>query len=168
MRRHKQDIGSLLIIATLLVLTACQTSQAIPNGYYTYNEDKVESAVKQVAYDPELPAYLPIEMMAVVSDHFSTDRAQTLDLSFYTANNDLLSIQYAKGDTSESLHDAETIALKDNLQVNYQDNAFAKTVVWNKGDITYKMIYRQNPNSDEDKQSVTKEQLLQVVRSFQL
>ncbi|QTM98517.1 hypothetical protein ERJ70_03920 [Sediminibacillus dalangtanensis] len=159
-----------LLMSFLLFLAACQQSSSIPEGFYDYQKEKAESAAAELSFSPDLPEYVPMEVAFLVSDRYylKDNENEALDISFYTQENDLLSIQFMKGDIDTGLVEAETVTIDDQLEGKYVDNSFAKILSWKRDGITYKMSYRENTLgvSQEQKTGVSKQDLVQVAHSF--
>ncbi|QAS51790.1 hypothetical protein [Halobacillus litoralis] len=151
-----------------LVMCGCNTTHAVPNGYYDYDEDKVIAAVEQLPFNPALPDFIPIHMVSVVSDVYKENEAEVMDLSFYTTENDLLTIKFTEADDfPTSWVDQEKLPITDQIDGIYEDNHFSKKLSWQKGDITYVMTYRANVSTElNNEQRVTRQQLVEVARSF--
>ncbi|MRH44950.1 hypothetical protein GH741_20100 [Aquibacillus halophilus] len=159
----------LLFSLTLIILIAGCQSEPIPNGFYSYNIEEVKIAVNTLSFQPEIPQFVPMEVEFLVSDHFTiTDTdIEALDVSFYTRDNDLLSIQFIDGNISEPVVESENVKIVNEINGEYVDNSYAKTLYWKEDGITYKMIYRSSTVGEESQdEKVSKEQLLQVARSF--
>lgn len=166
----KQKCQLLWITVVISVLSACgSTGQQVPEGYYSFNNGEVDMVIDQLAFDPELPQYIPFDMVSVVSDVYSEEEQQVMDISFYTEANDLLSITVVEGAKNVQSIDPEKVSISNQIEGTYEDNQFAKRLSWQKGGITYTIAYRESVHSNlEDEQSVTKEHLIEVARSFHL
>ncbi|WP_281976097.1 hypothetical protein [Halobacillus litoralis] len=151
-----------------LVMYGCNTTNAVPNGYYDYDEDKVIAAVEQLPFNPALPDFIPIHMVSVVSDVYKENEAEVMDLSFYTTENDLLTIKFTEADDfPNSWVKSEKLPITDQIDGIYEDNLFSKKLAWQKDDITYVMTYRANVSTElNNEQRVTRQQLVEVARSF--
>lgn len=154
----------------LLFLCSCQQSSSIPTGFYGYEKEKAESAASELSFSPDLPEYMPIETAFLISDRYYLKDSgnEAMDISFYTEDNDLLSIQFIEGDIDPALVEADTVMIGERLEGEYVDNSFAKILCWQQNGITYKMSYRQNVLgvSEEQKNNVSKQDLVQTARSF--
>ncbi|MBM7571623.1 hypothetical protein [Aquibacillus albus] len=155
----------------LLWLPACQNSQSVPDGYYPYDIEKVKSAVRQLSFQPEIPGFVPIPVQVLISDHYQImdTEAEALDVSFYTNNNDLLSIQFVNGEMDEIMTDSVTVTINERVKGHYIDNSYAKILYWEKNGINYKMIYRSSGGSIGGKNAtkeITKSDLVNVAESF--
>ena len=166
----KRKCKLLWITVVISLLSACgSTGQQVPEGYYSFNNGEVDMAIDQLAFDPELPQYIPFDMVSVVSDVYREEEKQVMDISFYTEANDLLSITVVKGKKNVQSIDPEKVSISNQIEGTYVDNQFAKRLSWQKGGITYTIAYRESVHSNlEDEQSVTKEHLIEVARSFHL
>ncbi|MBA2174658.1 hypothetical protein H0266_07005 [Halobacillus locisalis] len=166
----KQKCQLLWITLVITLLSACgSTAQQIPEGYYAFNNGEVDMAKDQLAFEPELPQYIPFDMVSVVSDVYREDERQVFDVSFYTEANDLLSITVVEGKESIQSIDPIKVSISNQIEGTYEDNQFAKRLSWQKDGITYTIAYRESVHSNlEDEQSVTKEHLIEVARSFHL
>ncbi|MFG6116376.1 hypothetical protein ACGTN9_14425 [Halobacillus sp. MO56] len=153
------------LLALVLFMTACQSTKAVPHDYYEYDQKQAEQAVSQMDFELELPEFIPFEMVMMVSDVYKVDDAEALDLSFYTNENDLLTLQFIEGNVEPDLFSPEQVAITDSLSGQYVDNSFAKTVTWQKDGVTYKMTYRPS-NFSDDSTDVEKSDLIDVARSF--
>ncbi len=160
----------MLYTTLLLFLTACQQSSSIPDGFYYYQKEKAENAAAELSFSPNLPEYVPMEVAFLVSDRYylNDSEKEALDISLYTQENDLLSIQFIQGNIETGLIDAETVMIDEQLEGEYVDNSFAKILSWKKDGITYKMSYRENTlgTTQEKNNNVSKQDLVQVARSF--
>ncbi|MYL72126.1 hypothetical protein GLW00_14785 [Halobacillus litoralis] len=151
----------------LLLVSACSKTHAIPSGYHSYNLEKVSSAVEQLDFQPELPEYIPVPMISVVTDIYQSEGSVLMDLSFYTPDNDLLTIQFSQGEINTPWIDPEELSILGNLDGLYENNRFSKKLTWTKDGVTYLMTYRASVAHEEDnEQSVTRQQLVEVARSF--
>lgn len=151
----------------LLLVSACSNTHAIPSGYHSYNLEKVSSAVEQLDFQPELPEYIPVPMISVVTDIYQSEGSELMDLSFYTPDNDLLTIQFSQGEINTPWIDPEELSILGNLDGLYENNRFSKKLTWTKDGVTYLMTYRASVAPEEDnEQSVTRQQLVEVARSF--
>ncbi|MFD1017612.1 hypothetical protein [Thalassobacillus hwangdonensis] len=158
-----------MCLLTLLLLTACQTTYAVPQGYYTYDDQELSSSLDELSYEPELPKFIPVQSIAVVSDHYMEEDAEKLDISFFTENNDLLSIQITQGSSEQGFLNEEEVEISSSLTGSYIDNAFARTLSWTKDGIKYSLSYRESVHSQDDRPpQVTKEDLMEVARSFRM
>ncbi|MDL4840412.1 hypothetical protein [Aquibacillus rhizosphaerae] len=157
-------------LALLFVLVGCQNNQTIPDGFYSYEKGEVKTAINELSFQPEIPSYVPIEVDFLISDRYfvkDTDM-EALDVSFYTRNNDLLSVQFIDGNIDEEWIDTESVTLEDEITGIYVDNAFAKVLYWEKSGITYKMTYRSSTLMEEDNaNNISKSDLVEVANSFQ-
>ncbi|UFU00384.1 DUF4367 domain-containing protein [Radiobacillus kanasensis] len=163
----KQKLGWLIIFLMSMCLFACQQKQSLPDGYFPYDKEKVESALQALSFEPKIPSYLPLETAIVVSDRFKTLETQNeaLDVSFYTMSNDLLSIQMVDGELgqTEQVGDSAEVKISEQLEGKYVENRFAQTLYWEEEGITYKMMYRNNDNSGSP---IPKDKLIKVAQSF--
>ncbi|WP_093216575.1 hypothetical protein [Sediminibacillus albus] len=158
-----------LLVASLLA-TACQQSSSIPEGFYEYDRGNIESAVKELSFEPALPDFVPMQVDFMISDHYTVKdtNKEALDVSFYTKGNDLLSIEFVEGPLENPLVDTETVKISEQIEGEYVDNSFAKVLFWQQDKVCYKLSYRENVlgNETHTDRKVTKRDLLQVVRSF--
>ncbi|WP_026772436.1 MULTISPECIES: hypothetical protein [Sediminibacillus] len=171
MRQFYFFLPRIMLYTTLLLfLTACQQSSSIPEGFYDYQKEKAENAAAELSFSPNLPEYVPMEVAFLVSDRYylNDSEKEALDISLYTQENDLLSIQFIQGNIETGLIDAETVMIDEQLEGEYVDNSFAKILSWKKDGITYKMSYRENTlgTTQEKNNNVSKQDLVQVARSF--
>ncbi|WP_085506792.1 hypothetical protein [Thalassobacillus devorans] len=153
------------LLVFVFLLAACQTTKADKNDYYNYDHEQAEQAVSQLGFDLELPEFIPIEMVMMVSDVYEVKGDEALDISFYTEENDLLTMQFMEGEGEMELFSPEQVEITDSLTGLYVDNSYSKTVTWQKDGVTYKMTYRPSNFSDNDSE-VEKSDLLHVARSF--
>ncbi|WP_158633939.1 DUF4367 domain-containing protein [Radiobacillus deserti] len=151
-----------------ICLFACQQQQTMPDGYYPYDKEKVKSAIQDLSFQPKIPSYLPMETAIVVSDHFTTleTNNEALDVSFYTVDNDLLSIQMVDGqlEQEEQMTQNSTVQISGEVDGSYTENRFAQTLYWEEEGITYKLMYRNNKDSSNP---MPKDKLIKVAQSFQ-
>ncbi|WP_138420633.1 hypothetical protein [Aquibacillus sediminis] len=158
----------LLLFLLSLFATAC--SEPIPEGFYDYNKEKVEAAVNELSFQPQLPKFVPIEVDFLISDQYqdTETEAEALDVSFYTSDNDLLSIQFINGEAEGSFFQPEQIQIDEQVSGQYVDNTYAKILFWHNDHITYKMTYRASADDRQQQQNnkVTKNDLLKVAQSF--
>ncbi|WP_077624433.1 hypothetical protein [Sediminibacillus massiliensis] len=150
-------------------ITGCHNSQnasSIPSGFYSYKTAEVEQAIDTLSFAPEIPGYMPIEVEFIISDKYIANETEkeAMDVSFYTKNNDLLSIQFFQGEL-ESIPASDTVVLNDQIKGDYVDNSFAQILYWQKGDITYRMSFRGN-SMEQASGNVTKQDLVKVAESF--
>ena len=158
---------SFILMLFLVFLYACSTTHAVPNGYYSYNEDRVSSAVERLKFNPDLPDFIPLPMVSMASDIYQVKDREVLDLSFYSKENDLLTIQITSGEAGTSWVEPEELKIEDEVKGTYEDNRFSKKLKWEKSGITYVMTYRASVASEKvNEQSVTRQQLVEVARSF--
>ncbi|MGR9047051.1 hypothetical protein ACQ4XT_00085 [Halobacillus faecis] len=157
-----------VLIFCLVAISACNNkTHAVPSGYHSYNVEKVSSAVEQLDFQPELPEYIPIPMISVVTDIYQDGGSKLMDLSFYTPDNDLLTIQFSQGEINTPWIDPEELSILEDLDGLYENNRFSKKLTWTKDGVTYLMTYRASVASEEgNEQSVTRQQLVEVARSF--
>ncbi|REJ06963.1 hypothetical protein DYE48_17685 [Halobacillus trueperi] len=157
-----------VLIFLLFMISACSSkTHAVPSGYHSYNMEKVSSAVEQLEFQPDLPEYIPVPMISVVSDIYQDEGTELMDLSFYTPDNDLLTIQFSQEEIDTPWIDPEELSILDNIDGFYEDNRFSKKLTWEKDGVTYLMTYRASVASEEgNEQSVTRQQLVEVARSF--
>ncbi|TGB05380.1 hypothetical protein [Halobacillus salinus] len=168
MERH--SFVKLIYLAGLMILlTACGTSSSeVPSGYYAFQTgEEVETALDDLTFQPELPDFIPVHMVSVVSDIYEKNNQETLDISFYTEKNDLLSLTFTKGTNEKHWIDPQQVKIDQQLRGTYEDNQFAKRLSWKKNGITYTLAFRKSVDAQTvDEQSVSKEHLLEVARSF--
>ncbi|MYL51066.1 hypothetical protein GLV98_16345 [Halobacillus litoralis] len=157
-----------VLFFSLLMISACGSkTHAVPSGYHSYNLEKVSSAVEQLEFQPDLPEYIPVPMISVVSDIYQDDGSELMDLSFYTPDNDLLTIQFSQEEIDTPWMDPEELPINDDIDGVYEDNRFSKKLTWEKDGVTYLMTYRTSVAPEEgNEQSVTRQQLVEVARSF--
>ncbi|SEB15089.1 hypothetical protein SAMN05421743_12084 [Thalassobacillus cyri] len=153
------------ILFLIVLMIGCQTTKAVPHGYFDYDQNQAQQAANQLDFDLDLPEFIPFEMVMMVSDIYTIDGAEALDLSFYTDENDLLTLQFIEGNVEPDLFSPEQVAITDSLSGQYVDNSFAKSVTWQKDGVTYKMTYRPS-NFADNNNDVEKSDLLDVARSF--
>lgn len=160
----------ILITGFLFLLTACGSSASqVPDGFYSYNSGKVEPALNELTFKPEMPDYIPVHMVSVVSDIYKENNKETMDISFYTEQNDLLSLTFTKGSHNKQWVDPQPVKIDPKIEGTYEDNQFAKRLSWKKNGITYTLAFRESVSSKpSNEQSVTKEHLIEVARSFHL
>ncbi|WP_167360034.1 hypothetical protein [Halobacillus dabanensis] len=152
----------------LMFLCGCSpTPHAVTTGFYSYDEEKVSSVVEKVKFDTDVPGFIPLPMVSMVSDIYQVEQSEMLDLNFYSRENDLFTIQITSGGAGTSWVEPEKIKIEANLQGTYEDNRFSKKLQWEKDGITYVMTYRASVASDNtNEQRVTQQQLVEVARSF--
>lgn len=150
------------------MLVGCQSQKSAPEGYFNYPTDDVEGAVAALSFQPEMPQFVPIPVDFVISDHFFTASDQeALDISFYSRENDLLTYQVIKGELE--LLGETTVEISETVQATYTDNDFAKTLIWHKDGLSYKLVFRSGIiNAEQVSDQVTKADLVRVAQSFQL
>ncbi|MCA0969763.1 hypothetical protein LCM20_04030 [Halobacillus litoralis] len=160
----------IFLIIMLCLIAACgKPGDQVPEGYYSYNTGEVQAAVDHLSFTPELPDYIPIPMVSVVSDKYEENQHEMMDVSFYTEANDLLSIEITKGDQNNEWIEPQKVSIDHQIDGIYEDNRFAKQLSWTKDGITYTLSFRESVSPDpRDEQSVTKEHLIEVARSFHL
>lgn len=159
--------GVVFLIFSLLVFVGCQAEAEIPEGYYVYEKDQVEEAVQQVSFNPALPEYLPIPVEFIISDpYYITGTAEgALDISFYSGENDLLTYQATEGRFDPN-PEAEQITIDKTTNGYYYDNGFAKILIWERNDLSYKLEFRSSIiGEDQPSRPITKHELVQVARS---
>ncbi|MCT2535799.1 hypothetical protein NC661_07700 [Aquibacillus koreensis] len=158
--------GLIFLLFVIIGVAGCQQKQSIPEGFYPYEKNEVEQAVEQLSFRPEIPGYVPIEMEIVVSDQYvlRDTEIEALDVSFYTRDNDLLSIQFIDGEMNEELMSPEIVSISEKINGAYIDNSYAKVLSWQKDGITYKITYRSSEYGNNP--SVTKTDLVMVAKSF--
>ncbi|WP_440894822.1 hypothetical protein ACS127_09600 [Amphibacillus sp. Q70] len=158
-----------LIILSLFLLIGCQSEASVPDGYYTYEKEEVEAAVRQVTFNPEVPEYVPIPVEFIISDPYlivETDE-EALDISFYSRENDLLTYQVTEG-IFELGEMAEDIKIDSSTSAHYHDNGFAKMLTWEKNGLSYKLEFRSSIIGDDNpSRPVSKEELVKVAQSCQ-
>ncbi|WP_226038262.1 hypothetical protein [Aquibacillus saliphilus] len=161
-------------IFLIVLLIGCNSNKTIPEGFYSYDQEEVKTAVETLTFQPELPQFVPIKVEFQVSDHYTvTDtNSEALDVSFYTIENDLLSIQFVNGNLNEIAVDPEKVEINDTIEGEYVDNSYAKTLYWESAGVSYKMTYRASTvienNNPENNKNVTKEEMVKVAKSFHL
>ncbi|WP_028781861.1 hypothetical protein [Thalassobacillus devorans] len=163
MKRKNITISVALLV--VFVVAGCQTTNGASHDYFDYNKGDARQAAEQLGFEMDLPEFIPFEMVMMVSDVYKVEGSEALDLSFYTKENDLLTLQFIEGNVEPDLFSPEQVAITDSLSGQYVDNSFAKTVTWQKDGVTYKMTYRPSKFSDGD-HNVKKSDLLDVARSF--
>ncbi|RCW77164.1 hypothetical protein [Saliterribacillus persicus] len=164
---NRLALFTLLLFITLLVGCQVEEEEAIPNGYFNYEKDQVENAVKELSFQPELPTFLPIATEVVVTDKFELldSSNEALDISMYTQENDIFTIQLIDGETTKEGPKVEVILLDEQTEAEFVDQIFSKMLMWNKNGVTYKIIYRPNDMNTRNAK-VTKEDLVKVAQSF--
>lgn len=151
----------------LLFLAGCNAQSSIPEGFYSYEKNKVEKALENVDFNAELPSYVPIAAEIVVTDHFYLDEHEdeydneTFDITMFSQANDIFTIQLINGEPYQDQSNFEIITLRDSVEGYYQEQSYSQTLKWEKDGITYQMIYRPS------EETLSEEELVQVARSFE-
>ncbi|SFL41874.1 hypothetical protein SAMN04487943_101454 [Gracilibacillus orientalis] len=147
----------------LFFLIGCNTQSAIPEGFYSYEKGKVEKAMENLDFSAELPSYVPIAAEILVTDRFNLNELnnEAFDITMFTEDNDIFTIQLINGELDQDKSDFETISLGNSLEGYYQDQPYSQTLYWEKAGITYQIIYRPN------EESLSEKELVQVAKSFQ-
>lgn len=156
-------------IFSLFLLVGCQSEEAIPDGYYSYEQSEVEQALSLVNFEPEVPQFVPIPVEFIISDPYTIEGTtkEALDISFYSRDNDLLTYQVVEG-SDQWPFEGEEIKLEQNVTAHYLDNDFAKTLVWQKEGLSYKLEFRSSViGKDDPAKFITKDDLVRVAQSFQ-
>jgi len=158
-----------LIILSIFLLIGCQpketeTISPVESNQYNYQYDIVEEAMNEASFDVSVPDTLPIPVAFVIYDHFEMEGHEYLDLSFYTNDNDLLTISVS---TDQSLAcPIDTITEQENQTVCFHDLAYVKHVSKEEGNLHYQIEYRHH-ESDE-MAGPTKEQLISLLEYLTL
>ncbi|QGH35788.1 DUF4367 domain-containing protein [Gracilibacillus salitolerans] len=149
-------------IMILLFLIGCNAQSAIPEGFYSYEKDKVEKAMENLDFSAELPSYVPIAAEILVTDRFYLEELdnEAFDITMFTQNNDIFTIQLINGELYQDKSDFETISLMDSLEGYYQDQPYSQTLHWEKEGVTYQIIYRPS------EESLSEKELVKVAESF--
>lgn len=161
-------ILTLIIISTMLLI-GCQPketetlSQEESNQYH-YQYDVVEEAMNEASFDVSVPDTLPIPVAFVIYDHFEIDGHEYLDLSFYTNDNDLLTISVS---TDVSLGcPIDTLIENEDQTICFHDLSYVKHASKDKGGLHYQIEYRHHET--DETAGPTKEQLISLLEYLTL
>ncbi len=160
MRFFQQVIATVLFV---FILTGCNAQSAIPEGFYSYEKNEIEEAIDGLNFNPELPSYIPVAAEVLVTDRFHREEygEEAFDITMFTSENDIFTIQLINGVVENEPNDAEEIKIRGDMDAFYQNKAYSQTLQWNKEGITYQLIYRPS------EKLIEKEKLVEVARSFQ-
>lgn len=156
-----------LVLFSLFFLVSCQQAADVPEGYYSFEEEKVNEAVNQASFNPDIPAYVPIPVEFIIYDLYSLADTgdEALDISFYSKQNDFVTYQVTVG-TFDIDSDAEDVKIDPAVLAYYSDNGFAKKLMWEKDGLSYKLEYRPNVIGEgRPSQPISKDQLMKVAQS---
>lgn len=157
-----------LTIMSVLLLMGCQTEDEnqetqTNTTQYNYQYDIVEEAINEASFDVSVPDTLPIPVAFVIYDHFELEGHEYLDLSFYTNDNDLLTISVS---TDQSAPCPVEPLIKNDQSVCYNDLNYVKQVSKDEGPLHYQIEYRHHKT--DEKAGPTKEQLLSLLEYLSL
>ncbi|GGM25985.1 hypothetical protein GCM10011351_09530 [Paraliobacillus quinghaiensis] len=158
-------------LISFLALIGCKQQEqvSIPEGYYDYEKTEVNERVESLSFESQLPQFLPFQVEFIISDQYiitGTDQ-EALDISFYSSQNDLLTLQAVDGHFPEDIS-GESVEINQQISGTYVDNSFAKTLYWSMEGISYKLVFRSGViDSDNGSNTVTKTELVKVAKSFQ-
>ncbi len=145
MRFIQQVIAAILFV---FIFTGCNTQSAVPEGFYSYEKNKIEEAVQVLDFNPELPSFIPVLAEILVTDRFQIEEngLHAFDITMFTNENDIFSIQFINGEVEEQ-KDFNQIQITDELKGYYQNQSYSQTLKWIEDGITYPLIYRPNEES---------------------
>lgn len=159
-----------LFALSLFFLISCQSEAEVPEGYYQFETKQVEATINQVSFAPDLPQYLPMPIEFIISDPYliTGTNEEAIDISFYSRENDLLTFQVTEGTFAIS-RDAEDIDIDSTTRAYYDDNGFAKVLMWENNGLCYKLEFRSSVIGDaQPSHPVSKEDLIKVAQSTHL
>ncbi|WP_407270572.1 hypothetical protein [Radiobacillus sp. PE A8.2] len=164
----------ILLILVMVSVVGCQSAASIPDGYYGYDKKKINQTIDGLSFNPGVPGYLPMEVDFFISDRYTDieTEQEALDVSFYTSDNDMLSIQVVNAAVKQSTVQSETVAINEELDGEYVSNSYAQMLYWVDNGISYKMTYRPSTVTDNatiqgSHHQVSKQELVKVANSFQ-
>lgn len=150
----KKIIG-LLIISTAMILSGCNEDRASTDGDetpevdgYRYPTEEVEKAFAEASFTATLPERLPIPVAYVVYDHYFLDGVEILDLSFYSDQNDLLTIQIKDGETT-ACATLETVQVNGVQEACFYQSDFVQQLVVIDQPLIYQIEYRKGMREDD-------------------
>ncbi|MGP4038409.1 hypothetical protein ACTWP4_00660 [Gracilibacillus sp. D59] len=149
-------------IIFLLFLVGCNAQSAIPEGFYSYEKDKVEKAMENLEFSAELPSYVPIAADILVTDRFYYKELdnEAFDITMFTQDNDIFTIQLINGELYQDKSGFDPVSITDSMKGYYQEEPYSQTLYWDKNGITYQIIYRPS------EESLSQEALVEVAKSF--
>ncbi|MFB1051152.1 hypothetical protein [Paraliobacillus sp. JSM ZJ581] len=162
MKRYK-----LFVIFTILVVIGCAQQLNPPEGFYSYDHSEVNALLNQLKFDPEMPTFLPMKVVFIVTDHFVLEgtKQEAIDVSFYSKENDVLTFQATEG-TFEYPKNSEEVQINQHVKGNFTNNQFAKSLYWKKDHITYVITFRSNMDHKQVSEKVTKQDLIKVAEAI--
>ncbi|WP_163537191.1 hypothetical protein [Gracilibacillus sp. YIM 98692] len=155
-------IRKLVTYSIILCLISACTGQgeAIPEGYYPYEKDEVKQAVESLSFQPELPSYVPILAEVLVTDQFYIGETEAFDISLFTVENDILTIQMINDEMAVNEDKANKVEMNGNIPGYYVNEKYSKKLTWEKAGITYEITYRAS------EKELDKRDFIQVANSF--
>ncbi|CQR47092.1 hypothetical protein BN1058_01381 [Paraliobacillus sp. PM-2] len=157
----------ILLVIILSLLVGCVQQVNPPEGFYSYDHTEINEMINQLSFNPIIPPFLPINVEFLVTDRFFLEgtEKEAMDVSFYTKENNILTFQATEGSFDLSINGKE-VQIDKHVKGNYADNRFAKSLYWEKENISYSLIFRSNMNNDEIAEMVTKEDLIKVAQAI--
>jgi|GEM_PF-3085386 len=156
-----------LVLFSLFVLISCSQEAEVPDGFYTFDTDKVNEAVDQASFNPDIPDFVPIPVEFIIYDVYQLagKNGEALDISFYSRQNDFFTYQVSEG-TFETSLEAEDVKINGTIEASYSDDGFAKRLVWANNGLSYKLEYRPNLiSNDGPSRDICKEEMIEVAHS---
>ncbi|GEN56887.1 hypothetical protein GCM10012290_15990 [Halolactibacillus alkaliphilus] len=156
------------LIMSILLIVGCSKEQVEHNAfettYYKYPYGAVEEALTVSSFDVSVPDTLPIPVAFVIYDHFELNGHEYLDLSFYTNDNDLLTISVTTDQSLGCPNEVVTDTKED--AVCFQELSYVTHVSKTEGALRYQIEYRHHTSELEE--APTKDQLLSLLDSLTL
>ena len=165
----KKIIGR-LIVSTAIILSGCNqapaptdTSQVVEQEGYRYPTAEVEKALTKTSFTTSLPERLPIPVAYVVYDHYFLDGVEILDLSFYSDQNDLLTIQIKDGQTTACATLAK-VKVKGAKDACFYQSDFVQQLVVVDERLIYQIEYREGTRgaNEEALYPLNQQQLVEI------
>jgi len=150
----------IIIMCFFLIITGCNTSSSVPNGFYSYEKEKVDESIEQLEFTPNLPDYVPVAAEVLVTDQFEVAGVEVFDMTMFTNENDIFTIQCINGKQVDDLNTTEEISISKNINGFYQEQAYSQKLQWNNNGVSYQITYRPNDGK------IPVEKLIQVAASF--
>lgn len=156
---YQQVITAILL---MFILVGCNTQSSVPDGYYSFDKNRIENAIDMLDFNPELPMFIPVAADILVTDQFYIEEygEEAFDITFFTTDNDIFTIQLINGVIKQQKESENQVHITEDVEGTYQDQFYSQSLRWEKRGITYQLIYRPS------EKKLTKEELVQVAKSF--
>ncbi|MFG6147417.1 DUF4367 domain-containing protein [Halobacillus sp. B23F22_1] len=150
-----------LFIAMILVLIGCSNDST--SGFIEYKKTKLNEALNELSFKPEIPRILPFNpsKTQVEVESISGEKQNFLFVTFISPDKGKTTFSAAKMQNAFDFTE-ESVRINDNLEGKYgeREDENSKILKWEKDKVYYELITYED--------GVPKEELIQVADSFYL